>query len=166
MPLAQSEREFSGTTITSDQFVYLHADQLNTPRLATDGSGAVVWRWDSDAFGVGDADLDPDSDTNEVNVRLRFPGQYLDEETGLHYNYFRDYDPVVGRYAESDPIGLHGGPNTYGYGLQNPLDNTDPYGLEIAVQWHSVWPSPFYHTLVRITPCDQKTWATTRVSIG
>jgi RHS repeat-associated protein len=129
LPLAQSEREFSGSTITSDQFVYLHADQLNTPRLATNGSGTVVWRWDSDAFGVGDADLDPDSDTNEVSVRLRFPGQYLDEETGLHYNYFRDYDPATGRYLESDPIGLGGGLNTYGYAGANPLLYSDPTGL-------------------------------------
>jgi RHS repeat-associated protein len=88
-----------------------------------------VWRWDSDAFGVGAANLDPDADTNEVNVRLRFPGQYLDDETGLHYNYFRDYDPVTGRYVESDPIGLGGGINTYVYVAGNPLRWTDPRGL-------------------------------------
>jgi len=131
LPVAQSEREFSGSTITSDTFVYLHADQLNTPRLATDSGGDVVWRWDSDAFGVGDADLDPDSDTNEVNVRLRFPGQYFDEETGLHYNYFRDYDPVIGRYVESDPIGLGDGVNTFAYVYGNPVifvDETGEFG--------------------------------------
>lgn len=129
LPVAQSEREFSGMSITSDVFVYLHADQLNTPRLATDGSGDVVWRWDSDAFGVGDADLDPDSDTNDVNVHLRFPGQYFDEETGLSYNYYRDYDPVVGRYVQSDPVGLEGGLNPYLYANGNPLAYADPYGL-------------------------------------
>ena len=128
LPIAQSEREFSGSTITDEAFVYLHGDQLNTPRLATDASGTVVWRWDSDAFGVGEADEDPDSDTEEVNVRLRFPGQYLDEETGLHYNYFRDYDPTTGRYLESDPIGLKGGLNTYGYALGNPVVYSDPTG--------------------------------------
>jgi len=64
-----------------------------------------------------------------VNIRLRFPGQYLDEETGLHYNYFRDYDPVVGRYTQPDPIGLFGGINTYGYVFGNPLAYYDPYGL-------------------------------------
>jgi RHS repeat-associated protein len=113
----------------------LHADQLNTPRLATNSSGTVVWRWDSDAFGVGDADLDPDLDSTETNVRLRFPGQYYDEETGSHYNYFRDYDAIIGRYVQSDPIGLAGGLNTYVYGNANPLRYTDPYGL-----W--TWPSP------------------------
>jgi RHS repeat-associated protein len=129
LPIAQSQRSFSGSTVTSSQFVYLHADQLETPRLATNGSGTVVWRWDSDAFGVGAANLDPDADTNEVNVRLRFPGQYLDEETGLHYNYFRDYDPVTGRYMESDPIGLGGGLNTYLFTEGNPLRYSDPLGL-------------------------------------
>lgn len=129
LPLAQSERTFAGGVVTSSQFAYIHADQLNTPRLATNGSGTVVWRWDSDAFGIGDADDDPDSDTNLVNVRLRFPGQYLDEESGLHYNYFRDYDPVTGRYVESDPIGLPGGLNTFAYASANPLLYVDPLGL-------------------------------------
>jgi RHS repeat-associated protein len=132
LPIAQSERTFSGSTITSDELVYLHADQLNTPRLATDASGTLVWRWDSDAFGIGEADQDPDSDTEEVNVRLRFPGQYWDDETGLHYNYFRDYDPVTGRYVESDPIGLLAGLNTYVFVGSNPLVDADPSGLFIG----------------------------------
>ena len=75
------------------------------------------------------ANQDPDSDTNLVNVRLRLPGQYLDEETGLHYNYFRDYVPSLGRYTQSDPIGLDGGLNTYGYVGGNPLRFVDVYGL-------------------------------------
>jgi RHS repeat-associated protein len=133
LPLAQAEQTFSGGMLSGNTLVYIHADQLNTPRLATDGSGTVVWRWDSDGFGIGAADLDPDSDTNEVNVRLRFPGQHLDEETGLHYNYFRDYDPVTGRYVESDPIGLDGGLNTYLYANGNPLRFTDPFGLDVKV---------------------------------
>lgn len=129
LPLAQSERTFSGGAVTSSQLVYIHADQLSTPRLATNPSGTVVWRWDSDAFGVGDADTDPDSDTNLVNVRLRFPGQYFDEETGLHYNYFRDYDAETGRYMQHDPIGLDGGLNPYLYVDGNPLRYFDSLGL-------------------------------------
>ena len=60
---------------------------------------------------------------------LVLPGQYYDQETGLHYNYFRDYDPGTGRYIESDPIGLRGGINTYAYTNSNPLRYTDHLGL-------------------------------------
>ena len=60
---------------------------------------------------------------------LCFPGQYYDSETNLHYNYFRDYDPSIGRYIESDLIGLKGGLNTYGYAGFNPIARIDPRGL-------------------------------------
>ena len=63
---------------------------------------------------------------------LRFPGQIYDADTGLHYNYFRDYDAVTGRYVQSDPIGLGGGLNTYLYVNANPLRYTDPLGLDLG----------------------------------
>lgn len=63
-----------------------------------------------------------------MTFNLRFPGQYYDAETSLHYNYFRDYDPTTGRYIESDPIGLDAGVNTYAYAEGNPLINIDPDG--------------------------------------
>jgi RHS repeat-associated protein len=71
---------------------------------------------------------DPDNDGLAFGLNLRFPGQYFDAETGLHYNYFRYYDPTTGRYITSDPIGLDGGLNTYTYALNNPLNNIDPDG--------------------------------------
>ena len=58
---------------------------------------------------------------------------YYDKETNFHYNYYRDYDPSMGRYIESDPIGLDGGINTFGYVQSNPLRNSDPFGLDIPV---------------------------------
>jgi RHS repeat-associated protein len=64
----------------------------------------------------------------EGSIRI-LPGQYFDKETGLAYNYFRDYDPQTGRYVQSDPIGLDGGINTYAYAGQSPLMSTDPEGL-------------------------------------
>ncbi len=64
------------------------------------------------------------------DLPLRLPGQYFDKETNLHYNYFRDYDPSIGRYGESDPIGLKGGLNTYAYAGANPISRIDALGLD------------------------------------
>lgn len=109
---------------------YVHTDHLNTPRRVTRPvDNVVVWRWQSAPFGATDAEQDPDGDQIMFAYNLRFPGQYWDEETELHYNYFRTYDPTTGRYLESDPIGLAGGINTYGYARNDPLGLYDSLGL-------------------------------------
>ena len=108
---------------------YVYADHLNTPKAIADNSGKVVWRWDSEAFGSTLANEDPDKDGKTFTYNLRFPGQYYDQSTGLHYNGFRDYDPKTGRYIESDPIGLAGGVNTFGYVGGNPVGSVDGEGL-------------------------------------
>ncbi|MBI3560575.1 MAG: RHS domain-containing protein, partial [Gammaproteobacteria bacterium] len=108
---------------------YLHTDQLGTPRTMTDATQKVVWRWDSDPFGVGMPNDDPDGDGVKVTMNLRFAGQYFDQESGLHYNYHRYYDPQMGRYVTSDPIGLKGGLNTFGYVGGNPIGAFDLFGL-------------------------------------
>ena len=102
--------------------LYLHTDHLGTPRIGTNSMGAVGWRWDSTAFGTG-------APTGFVVVNLRLPGQYFDTESGLHQNWYRDYDSNMGRYVETDPIGLAGGVNTYQYVGGNPLSYIDPLGL-------------------------------------
>lgn len=114
----------------STNVFHIYPDHLNTPRFLANSGGTVVWTWDSDAFGNGLADEDPDNNSTVVTMNLRFPGQVFDVETGTHYNYFRDYDPVVGSYIQSDPIGLGGGLNTYAYVDNNPLQWIDPLGLQ------------------------------------
>ena len=106
---------------------YVHADQLNTPRLVTDTSNNIRWRWDSDPFGTTIPNENPSS-LGMFQFNLRFPGQQYDAVVGLHYNYFRDYDPATGRYVQSDPIGLWGGLNTYDYANENPISFFDRRG--------------------------------------
>ena len=112
-----------------EQVLYVHSDHLGTPRIAFDAAKRVVWRWESDAFGTTLPLQDPDNDGKATVINLRFPGQYYDAETKLHYNWNRYYDPQLGRYISSDPIGLDGGLNTFGYVGQSPLMGIDPDGL-------------------------------------
>jgi RHS repeat-associated protein len=111
---------------------YVHTDHLNTPRrVSRPSDNVVLWRWDPDPSGTTAANQDPDGDSNLFIYNLRFPGQYFDAETGLHYNYYRDgYDPAVGRYTQSDPIGLEAGVNTYSYVNSAPITDSDPTGLD------------------------------------
>ncbi|HEK0260101.1 RHS repeat domain-containing protein, partial [Pseudomonas aeruginosa] len=124
LPLATIDADYDAQgKVGNPTLLYLHGDHLDTPRLATDASGQIAWQWQSDAFGRGEA-----LSQGSTQVNLRFPGQYYDAESGLHYNYFRDYDPETGRYVESDPIGLAGGLNTYVYVEGNPLAYVDEWG--------------------------------------
>ncbi len=105
----------------------------------TDASGAVVWSAEYKPFG--EATITVSTITNN----LRFPGQYYDAETGLNYNYFRDYDPATGGYKQADPIGLWGGLNPYRYVRGNPVNFIDPSGLydcTYSVSNHSMTCTP------------------------
>jgi RHS repeat-associated protein len=121
-PLAQIDKSGGTETLT-----YLHTDHLATPRYGTNAAGSTVWTWDSGAFGK-------EAPTGTATVNLRFPGQYYDAETTLHYNWNRYYNPAIGRYISSDPIGLAGGLATYSYASLNPLVFIDPKGL-INIGW-------------------------------
>ena len=102
---------------------YFHNDHLGTPQVLTDKDQNVVWKANYDPFGNAEIVVE------QIEMPLRMPGQYFDSETGYLYNYYRDYDPTLGRYIQSDPIGLGGGLNTYGYVGGNPINYFDPFGL-------------------------------------
>ena len=111
----------------------LESYHLNIPRAVIDPRrNTAIWRWDlhTDAFGNHPANEDPDGDGRNYTLNLRYPGQYFDTDTNLHYNYFRDYEPQTGRYIQSDPIGIAADINTYQYALANPLIAIDPNGLQ------------------------------------
>jgi RHS repeat-associated protein len=108
--------------LKSSTWYYVNPDHLGTPHTITDGTGNPVWSWDRDPFGNNQP-------TGTLTYNLRFPGQYYDAETGLHHNGFRDYDPMLGRYIESDPIGLGGGLNTYAYVGGNTVNSVDTLGM-------------------------------------
>jgi RHS repeat-associated protein len=102
-------------------------DRLGTPQILTDSSNTVVWEAVYDPFG--EADINPNS---TVVSNFRFPGQYYDSETGLHYNYLRYYHPETGRYLTTDPIGLDGEINLFWYVGNNPINLIDFYGLTVS----------------------------------
>ena len=104
----------------------------------TDATKKVIWKWESEAYGKNAPNTDPDNDGTHSRLDLRFPGQIADAETGFYYNMNRHYDPVTGRYTQSDPIGLEGGLNSYAYVLGNPINNSDPSGLFAALAVRAV----------------------------
>ena len=119
-----------------------HADHLNTPRLVADATGTTVWRWDQgEPFGNDVPNSNP-SGAGTFDFPLRFPGQYFDRETNLAYNWMRDYDPSIGRYVQSDPVGLVAGLNTYLYVGGNPITYVDLDGLQQSPPFHPRAPRP------------------------
>jgi len=126
--LKQSGAASSSTLQTAPYNVW--TDQIDAPRVITRNTDeAIVWRWDAaEAFGMSTPNQNPSS-IGAFVFNQRFPGQVFDQETGLDYNWHRDYNPALGRYVQSDPIGLQGGINTYGYVEGNPLRNFDFRGL-------------------------------------
>ncbi|WP_416235835.1 RHS repeat-associated core domain-containing protein, partial [Salmonella enterica] len=111
----------------SRQVWYYHTDVTGTPQEVTAADGTLVWAGYIKGFGENAADIS--NSGAYFHQPLRLPGQYFDDETGLHYNLFRYYAPECGRFVSQDPIGLRGGLNLYAY-APNPLTWIDPLGLK------------------------------------
>ena len=127
---ADLQAKCDATGSGSATLAYLHTDHLGKPQFATDAGGAVIWDAGASVTPFGDG----------INLaaafaqQLQFPGQYYDAETGLSHNHHRTYDPTLGRYLQSDPIGLAGGLNRYAYVGGNPVSFVDPEGLDFKAQ--------------------------------
>lgn len=100
-------------------------DERMRPVQVYSATGVKEWEISYTPFG----EVTVLQDDINLGKQFGFAGQWFDEESGFYYNYYRDYDPALGRYIQSDPIGLRGGINTFAYARQNPLRYIDPYGL-------------------------------------
>ena len=139
----------NGTTGQAElcKVYYFHTDQVGMPQELTNAQGQLVWQASYKTWGStvaeewevkslsGDAvhplDAGDSPRKTEQQQNLRFQGQYLDRDTGLHYNTFRYYDPDMGRFICPDPIGLLGGFNLGSY-APNPISWIDPWGWAIV----------------------------------
>ncbi|MEB6677411.1 RHS repeat-associated core domain-containing protein [Acinetobacter haemolyticus] len=112
-----------------EQITFYHCDQVGTPQTMTNARGENVWEITQDTWGstLDIKTVNPDNPFEQSN--LRFQGQYYDQETGLHYNRYRYYEPHSARYMSKDPIGLNGGMNTSAY-VSDPTQWVDPMGLQ------------------------------------
>ena len=145
-----------------DVFAYYHHDHLNTPLMATDKVGNILWAASYNAYGMATITTPTaTADKPTIDSNLRLPGQFWDEETGLHYNWFRYYDPIIGRYISVDPIGLKNRSLTlYVYVNGNPLRYSDSQGLEAELCTRMFYPFPVpyaRHCFIRFNGNDNDT---------
>ncbi|MFJ3106053.1 putative T7SS-secreted protein [Streptomyces sp. NPDC086835] len=125
-PLAQTERMLGADAsqqAVDERFFAIVTDIVGTPTELVDESGDVAWHTRATLWGTTTW-----TRSATAYTPLRFPGQYYDPETGLHQNYFRQYDPETARYLTPDPLGLSPAPNPAAY-VHNPFTWSDPLGL-------------------------------------
>jgi len=126
--VAQIRKFYSSKGMTSDDIFYIQTDHLDAPRWITNDVGVQIWSLESDAFGTSGPLNDVDGDGNKLHFFMRSSGQYFDGESGMHHNYLRDYDPDIGRYLQSNPVGIDAGLNLYEFSHSSPIMNTQSLG--------------------------------------
>ena len=133
-PLAQVHNHTNTEGESRQQIHYFHCDQIGIPREMTDKDGNLLWFGDYYGWGKlkGETNV-----TGTAYQPFRLQNQYADRETGLHYNFFRYYEPDAGRFVNQDPIGLLGGENFYQF-APNMQRWVDPLGLALS---HVTFPS-------------------------
>ena len=124
-PLAQVHNQTNEDGESRQQTHYFHCDQIGIPREMTDKDGNLLWFGNYTGWGRLKEETKV---TDSAYQPFRLQNQYCDEETGLHYNFFRYYEPDAGRFVNQDPIGLRGGNNLYTFAL-NVQMSIDPLGL-------------------------------------
>jgi RHS repeat-associated protein len=112
-PLWNGEYEQEAEPFGKDEIAFYQCDHLGTPQELTDHEGKVAWSAQYKAWGQAKEAISEAAYKVGMRNPIRFQGQYLDDETGLHYNRHRYYDPEGARYITTDPIGLLGGLNAY-----------------------------------------------------
>jgi RHS repeat-associated protein len=127
-PLWNGEYEQEAEPFSKDEIAFYQCDHLGTPQELTDCEGKVAWSAQYKAWGQAKEAISEAAYKAGMRSPIRFQGQYFDDETGLHYNRHRYYDPLSGRFVSKDPIGLLGGFNTHTY-APNPVQWIDPLGL-------------------------------------
>ena len=122
-PLAVVDGVNTPTPVTT----WVHVDHLHRPVKMTDAAKLQVWDAVWSPFGA------PHAITGPAALDARFPGQWFQIESALHYNWHRHYDPTLGRYTQPDPLGFVDGPSVYGYAKARPQQLTDPDGRQVAL---------------------------------
>jgi RHS repeat-associated protein len=130
-PLWNGEQLPAPAAFAKEEIAFYQCDHIGTPQELTDHNGQVAWSAQYKAWGEAKEVISEAGRRAGFANPIRFQGQYLDDETGLHYNRHRYYDPQAGRFVSSDPLGLGGGINTHAY-VPNPVAWVDPLGLQAA----------------------------------
>ncbi|WP_052810717.1 RHS repeat-associated core domain-containing protein [Variovorax paradoxus] len=128
-PLWNGQGHPGAEPFRSEEIAFYQCDHLGTPQELTDAGGNVCWSASYKAWGEAKQAISEAARRAGVANPIRFQGQYADEETGLHYNRHRYYDPQSGRFVSADPIRLWGGTNFYQF-APNPAEWIDPLGLK------------------------------------